>query len=110
MMRPRDLRPFSVLVMLAVVALMPTFARADGFIIVANPESAVPGHFAFAPLEVVYHRVSVQIDDRVAVTSVDQEFRNPHSHRTEGTYIFPLPPGAHLDKFSMDVDGKQMEA
>src|SRR5689334_11513709 len=81
-------------------------ARADGFIIIENPEP-VPGHFSFAPLEVTYHRVNVEIDDRVAVTSVDQEFRNPHSRPTEGTYIFPLPAGAHLDKFSMDIDGKQ---
>ena len=43
----------------------------------------MPGHFPFAPLEIGYHRVNVEIDDRVAVTSVDQEFRNPGGARTE---------------------------
>src|SRR3954454_13479020 len=84
-------------------------ARADGLIIIENP-TPVPGHFPFAPLEVTYHRVNVEIDDRVATTSVDQEFRNPANVRTEGTYLFPLPPGAHIDKFSMDINGRQTEA
>jgi Ca-activated chloride channel family protein len=89
--------------------LLPAAARADGFIVIENPV-AVPGHFPFAPLEVAYHRVNVEVDDRVAITSVDQEFRNPGSARTEGTYMFPLPPGAHIDSFSMDINGKQIEA
>ncbi len=52
----------------------------------------------------------VNINDQVATTSVDQEFYNPNSRQLEGTYIFPLPAGAHIDKFAMDVNGKQMEA
>ena len=92
-----------------IVCLFTAPLFADGFIIVRDPHP-VPGHFPFAPLEVVYHRVKVQIDDRVAVTSVDQEFHNPGSQRTEGTYMFPLPPGAHIDKFSMDVNGEMVTA
>lgn len=97
---------------LLVALLLSCFAStafADGFIIVHEPHP-VPGHFPFAPLEVVYHRVKVDIDGRVAVTSVDQEFHNPGSNRTEGTYMFPLPPGANIDKFSMDVNGEMVEA
>src|SRR5262249_26814736 len=30
--------------------------------------------------------------------------------RLEGTFIFPIPKGAHLDKFTMEIDGKQVEA
>jgi hypothetical protein len=37
--------------------------------------SQIPG--AWVPLEVTYHRVSVEINDQVATTSVDQEFFNP---------------------------------
>ena len=87
-------------------------ARADGLIVIEKPtpELAVPGHFSFAPLEVRYHRVDVKIDGNVAVTSVDQEFYNPSNQRLEGTYIFPLPEGAHIDKFSMDVNGKMTDA
>src|SRR5918993_1019883 len=85
-------------------------ALADGLIIIDRPPRAVPGHFPFAPLEVAYHRVNVSIDDQVATTSVDQEFRNTGGARLEGTYMFPLPDGAAIDKFSMDIDGKEMEA
>lgn len=85
-------------------------ALADGLIIIHDPPHIVPGHFAFAPLEVSYHRVNVKIDDQVATTAIDQEFYNPNNARLEGTYIFPLPEGAHIDKFSMDVNGKMMEA
>lgn len=64
----------------------------------------------YAPLEVVYHRVNVQIDGQVAKTSVDQEFYNPNSTRLEGTYLFPIPKGAQIDKFTMDIGGKMVEA
>ena len=90
--------------------LMPLGAKADGLIIIHDPPHVVPGHFTFAPLEVTYHRVNVEITDQVAVTRVDQEFRNPNNQRMEGTYIFPLPEGAHIDKFTMDVNGQMMEA
>jgi len=84
---------------------------ADGLIIIHNPHHIIPGHFTFAPLEVTYHRVNVDIKDQVAVTSVDQEFFNPNNSNLEGTYIFPLPAGAHIDKFSMDnINGKMMDA
>src|SRR4051812_37426260 len=81
------------------------FARADGFIIIREPTVRVPGHFDFAPLSVTYHHVTVEINDQVATTTVDQEFFNPNLQRLEGTYLFPLPAGAHVDKFSIDVNG-----
>lgn len=102
-------------------------ARADGLIIVREP-IIVPnppiwpgprpprplppprGPFTFAPLEVVYHHVDVKIRDQVATTSVDQEFYNPNDRQLEGTYIFPVPKGAQIDKFSMEVAGKQVQA
>ena len=98
-------------VLFALCALLILVNRSfgDGLIIIHDPQP-VPGHYPFAPLEVTYHRVNVEIDDRVAVTSVDQEFRNPSSARLEGTYLFPLPAGAHIDKFSMDINGTQTEA
>ena len=87
-------------------------ARADGFIVIRDPSTTVPvpGHFQFTPLSVTYHRVTVDINDQVATTTVDQEFYNPNPRQLEGTYLFPLPPGAHIDKFSMDVNGKMTDA
>src|ERR1700704_5883707 len=88
---------------------LPRLVLADGFIVIHDGPQ-VPGHFSFAPLEVVYHHVTVDINDQVAVTSVDQEFYNPNPRQLEGTYLFPLPEGSHIDKFSMDVNGKMMDA
>ena len=96
-------------VVLAAV-ILPGLCSADGLIVIDDPPHVPVGHFAFAPLEVSYHRVSVSVTDLVAVTTVDEEFYNPNRQRLEGTYIFPLPQGAHIDKFSMDIGGKMMEA
>lgn len=102
-----------VLLAVLFVAGWSSGVRADGFIVIHQPSTPVPvpaGHFPFAPLDVSFHRVSVQINDQVAVTSVDEEFVNPNPVQLEGTYLFPLPPGAHIDKFSMDINGKMQEA
>src|SRR6185503_16232290 len=69
-----------------------------------------PRVYAFAPIEVSSHQVNVRIKDQVATTSIDQEFYNPNAERIEGTFLFPVPKGAHLNKFTMDIDGRQVEA
>jgi Ca-activated chloride channel family protein len=99
--------------MILVLCLTGSRTSADGFIVINQPVASInvpPGHFPFAPLEVSFHHVSVQIKDQVAVTSVDEEFVNPNPTQLEGTYLFPLPEGAHIDKFSMDINGKMQEA
>jgi Ca-activated chloride channel homolog len=85
-------------------------ACGDGFIVVERPFLVRPGHFPFAPLEVASHHVEVKIDGQVAITSTDQEFYNPNDQRLEGTYMFPVPKGAHIDKFSMEIGGKMVDA
>jgi Ca-activated chloride channel family protein len=89
-----------------------TLARADGLIIIPNPPTGVgrPGHPSFAPLEVVFHKVDVTITGQRAVTRVEQEFHNPNNAVLEGEYLFPIPKGAHLDKFTMRIGDKDMEA
>jgi Ca-activated chloride channel family protein len=93
----------------------------DGFIVVPHhgriiapphprpipPPRPLPTPF---PLEVVYHRVNVEINGQVAVTAIDQEFYNPTAWRLEGYYLFPMPANAVIKKFSMYVNGKEMEA
>src|SRR5690348_531251 len=69
-----------------------------------------PRVHVFAPLELRSVQVNTRINDQLAVTSVEQEFYNPNAARLEGTFIFPIPKGAHLDKFTMEIDGKQVEA
>ena len=95
--------------MLAAV-ILPGICSADGLIVIEDPPHVLPGHFSFAPLEVSYHHVTVSVADLVAVTTVDEEFYNPNRERLEGTYIFPLPEGAHIDRFSLDIGGKMMDA
>src|SRR5438045_7872090 len=85
-------------------------ACGDVFIVVARPVLVRAGHFPFAPLEVTSHQVNVKIDGQVAVTSIDQEFYNPNDQRLEGSYMFPIPKGAHINKFSMEIGGKSVDA
>ncbi len=85
-------------------------SHGDGFIVVERPIYVPPSHFPFAPLEVTSHQVNVKIDGQVATTSIDQEFYNPNDQRLEGFYMFPVPKGAHIDKFSMEIGGKSVDA
>lgn len=92
------------LALIAPLVLGAGLAHADGLIIVQDPKVPGPRH-AFAPLEVEYHRVEVKIVGQAATTTVDQSFFNPNPQRLEGTYIFPIPRGASIDSFQMDVNG-----
>ncbi|PYK44589.1 MAG: trypsin [Verrucomicrobia bacterium] len=100
----------SLLILAAGLLSIVSNARGDGFIVVERPFLVRPGHFPFAPLEVASHHVEVKIDGQVAVTSIDQEFYNPNDQRLEGTYMFPVPKDAHIDKFSMEIGGKMVDA
>jgi Ca-activated chloride channel family protein len=84
---------------------------ADGFIVIPRPPHPRPPRpFSPFPLEVVYHHVKVDINDQIATTFIDQEFYNPTRYRLEGYYLFPIPKNAVIKKFSMFVNGKEMEA
>src|SRR5437763_13461572 len=69
-----------------------------------------PRVYQFCPLEVTRHQANVRIKDQVAVTSIEQEFYNPNAQRIEGTFLFPVPKGAQIKKFAMEIDGKPVEA
>ncbi|MCP5105404.1 MAG: VWA domain-containing protein [bacterium] len=106
-----------ILVLILVLGVsLPAFA--DGFIVIPQhgrifppPRPRPPRPFPRPfPLEVSYHRVKVDIDGQVAVTAIDQEFYNPTHWRLEGYYLFPLPKNAVIKKFSMYVDGKELQA
>src|ERR1044072_5927647 len=102
-------RTIYILLLIAFVAVTAPTSRADGLIVIHDPPP-VPNHFAFAPLEGTYHHVTVDIKENVAVTHVQQEFHNPNGRQLEGTYLFPIPDGASVDRFSMDIGGRQVEA
>lgn len=67
----------------------------------------IPEDKKLPPLAMVHHRVAVEIIDQVAVTTVEQTFRNHTDRPLEATYLFPVPKGASVDRFTMWVDGKE---
>lgn len=71
---------------------------------------AVPPVWNMEGLEIPYQRVDVTIEDQVATTHIEQVFRNPNDWILEGTYFFPLPPGAAVSQLTMWVDGQPIEA
>jgi Ca-activated chloride channel family protein len=52
----------------------------------------------------------VTLREPVATTVVEQEFYNPNDRTLEGIYLFPVPAGAQLEQFTMEVGGKQVAA
>ncbi|MDZ7363920.1 MAG: VIT and VWA domain-containing protein [candidate division KSB1 bacterium] len=64
--------------------------------------------FQPADLELRQHRVNADIQEQVAVVTVEHEFYNPSATTVEGTFLFPLPQHAQVSRFSMNVDGKEM--
>lgn len=69
-----------------------------------------PRPIIWAPLELNLVKTETTIDDQYAITIIEQEFYNPNPSRLEGTFILPIPKGATIDKFSMEIDGKKAEA
>ncbi len=84
-------------------------ALADGIIIPDPPPLPDPIPLKESWLTIRYHRVTVTIEDQVAVTRVEQEFLNEYDWEVEGTYVFPLPEGAAVSEFVMWVDGVPVE-
>src|SRR6516162_5814729 len=69
----------------------------------------IPEDKQLPPLAMVNHRVTVDITDQVAVTTLEQTFRNHTDRPLEATYLFPVPKGASVDKFTMWVNGSEVK-
>ena len=68
----------------------------------------IPDDKTLPPLAMLNHKVTIAIEDQVAVTHVEQTFRNHTDRPLEATYVFPVPKGASVNKFTMWVDGKEV--
>src|SRR4051794_33297729 len=68
----------------------------------------IPEDKKLPPLAMVNHKVAIDIDDQVAITKVEQVFRNHTDRQLEATYMFPVPKGASVNKFTMWIDGKEV--
>jgi len=69
-----------------------------------------PRVYRFAPMEVQEQKVSIKVTDQIAETTVKQIFYNPNPSRLEGHFIFPVPKGAVLTDFRMDINGEMQKA
>lgn len=85
-------------------------AQADGILIPHPPDRPIVPVHEIPNFSIRHHKVKVQIQDQVARTSVDQVFHNHSRQILEGTYLFPIPEGASVSRFEMEVDGKMQKA
>jgi Ca-activated chloride channel family protein len=85
---------------LGLALLMTAAAWAQGIVIPNEPD--------LPPLALQRHDVRVEIVQQAAVTTVEQVFRNHTDRKLEAQYVFPLPKGAAVSKFSMRIDGKEV--
>ncbi len=102
-------RTLTVILLLALLALgiSPALAHDE-----APPSSAPSALPFFSDFGVVLelHRVSVEINNQVATTRIEQVFANRSETMAEGTYVFPLPVGAAVADLVMWVDGQPIQA
>jgi Ca-activated chloride channel family protein len=84
---------------LAVLLACGGMVRAHGLLI--------PEDKTLPPLAMLNHKVTITIDDQVAVTNVEQTFRNHTDRQLEATYLFPVPKGASVNRFTMFVNGRE---
>lgn len=113
--RPRVLAD-PLLVILACCLGLVAFAgavHADGWIEVHPQRPTIrPPHPHPRPvpprLEVTQHLVDLRLDRGLASVTVDETFHNPHGRELEGTYYFPVPPGAQVEDFRAVLGGKEL--
>ena len=62
------------------------------------------------PLTVGYHKVTVEIRDQIARTTIEESFVNHTNSRLEGKFYFPLPQDASISGFGMWIGNELVEA
>jgi Ca-activated chloride channel homolog len=65
---------------------------------------------AGVPLWLTSYVVDVKITDQIAVTHVDQTFRNETNSRMEGIFVFPLPDNAVVTELALWINGVRVVA
>jgi Ca-activated chloride channel family protein len=93
--------------MLFLLLLVAGGVRADGILLPGPITGILPDEPYFA---VKYHRVKTEIKDQLCTTYVDQVFVNRGHREMEATYVFPLPAGAVVQKFTLTADGQEIPA
>lgn len=91
------------LVIAAEAPLVPAGEYSGGSLVAVDPYGQE------AKLKLVNYHVDVHVEEGFARTTIDQTFFNNEIQQLEGTFYFPLPPDASLNRLAMYVDGTRME-
>ncbi len=108
-----------------ILCLVSSFSSFAGGLMVVSPENGrlfdnphirpprpmpMPPNFSPFQLEIKSEKVQVEITQQMALTHIEQVFHNPSGSSLEGYFLFPAPVGAVISNFSMQVNGKEMQA
>lgn len=100
----------SLMIMSAALIILYVPVKADGIIIPDPPIcDPCPIPSPMSQLVIRYHHVTVEIENQIATTHVDQVFYNPNDWAVEGEYIFPIPIDAAVSDFILWIDGKPVQ-
>lgn len=61
------------------------------------------------PIQVTSAKVDVTIHGFIAETRMTLTFYNPHSRTLEGEFTFPLPEGAFISGYALDINGQMID-
>jgi hypothetical protein len=61
-----------------------------------------------APLTIARMDVTASVRGPESITKIDQSFLNTTGQTLEGTFYFPLPPGAAISRYAMYVDSQTL--
>ena len=75
-----------------------------------RPRPQQVSSFRNQPLETKTLRVEAKMNFNVAQVKIDQIFHNSTKKRIEGMYLFPIPKGMTVQNFTMEIDGKPVNA
>ncbi|MGE3165358.1 MAG: VIT domain-containing protein [Planctomycetota bacterium] len=94
---------------IAGLLVAPDRALADGWIHVGRPVDLEPSAtWQWGGLIVTRHHVDASITSDLVTVEVREIFHNPHPRELEGTYYFPLPAGAGVDDFRIEMGGREL--
>ena len=95
------------IVLVGIVALLASAAAGQNAapVMLVRPQPGKP----LTPLELASVDTQVRIVGRVAETSTTMTFANPHNRVLEGEMYFPLPQGATVSGYALDIKGKMVD-
>jgi len=96
----------TLMLVILTAIVMPVVVAAQGRII-PPPHIVPPVHMAAFSVKSMY--IDVEIDRQVASTTIEQVFHNEADRILEGTYLFPIPERASISKFTMWMNGEEVE-